>query len=116
MEERRPPVLLPKNLGTHAVIQKPNLSNLRQRRSESARYRTLDSKPVVRQVAHRSVQPDGAGIEQRRAETLPREADTKLPAVVIADGGSWCGIGNGLGRNSNRGVVPRTQQHRSRRG
>src|SRR6267142_3838529 len=45
---------------------------------------SFDPEPVVREVNHGGVDPDGAGIEGRRLKAQPARGDTQLPAVVVA--------------------------------
>src|SRR5262249_1175424 len=76
----------------------------------------LDGKPVVREITQRGIDADGAGVEDGRAEPIPGDSKTQLPAEIIAPtedkprlGLRWFGVG---GSKRTAGSIRRARAER----
>src|SRR5258707_11849966 len=78
------PLLLPPgNLRARAISCNLNVLVLQNRWGKGGSKVSLDSEPVVGEIDYGSVEADGAGIENGRAEAQPGCPETQLPAVII---------------------------------
>ena len=105
MQPGFPNALAPGDFGPGGVGQELDVLIVGDRRSEGRADAALKGEPVVGEIAERRIDADRAGVEDRRAEAIPGDAETELPAEIIASTEDKARLGIGgdrFGRSRKR--------------